>query len=167
MAITKLYANKYSYGGNRNKNDVKAIVIHNTGNKGDTAKNNALYFRNVNTRLAGAHLFIDRSGEIYKSVPYGKIAYSVGGAKWNNAGGAYYGVYGNSNTVSIELCDIVDKYPSKKQIEAIKRAVKNIRKKCPNAKKIIRHYDVNGKPCPAYFVDDKRWNKLLGAINGE
>lgn len=164
MSITKLYASKNSYGNTRDKNTVKAIVIHNTGNKGDTAKNNALYFRNTNTRLAGAHLFIDRSGEIYKSVPYGKTAYSVGGAKWHNDGGQYYGVYGNSNTVSIELCDIVDKYPSKEQIAALKKAIKNVRKKCPNAKKVIRHYDVNGKTCPLYFVDDKRWNKLLKAI---
>ena len=24
---------------------------------------------------------------------------------------------------------------------------------------VIRHFDVTGKPCPAYWVDDKKWKK--------
>ena len=43
MKINKRMAKPISYGGKRNLNDVKYIVIHFTGNKGDTAKNNALF----------------------------------------------------------------------------------------------------------------------------
>ena len=24
---------------------------------------------------------------------------------------------------------------------------------------VIRHFDVTGKPCPAYWVDDKKWKR--------
>ena len=39
-------------------NNIQYIVIHYTGNKGDTAKNNADYFYGGN-RQASAHYFVD------------------------------------------------------------------------------------------------------------
>jgi 23S rRNA pseudouridine955/2504/2580 synthase len=35
----------------------------------------------------------------------------------------------------------------------------------PNAKTIIRHFDVNGKYCPARMVDESKWKKFLKGIN--
>ena len=42
----------------RNGNSVNYIVLHYTGNKGDTAKNNVDYFYVAN-RGASAHYFVD------------------------------------------------------------------------------------------------------------
>ena len=50
----------------RNGNRVKYIVLHYTGNKGDTANNNVNYFYNGN-RGASAHYFVD-DNSIYHSV---------------------------------------------------------------------------------------------------
>ena len=47
----------------------KRQVIHFTGNKGDTAKNNADFYATGNTREAGAHFFVDKKSEIWESVP--------------------------------------------------------------------------------------------------
>ncbi len=46
MKIHKLLAKKisYDYSKKRSRKNVKYIVIHYTGNNGDTAKNNATYF---------------------------------------------------------------------------------------------------------------------------
>lgn len=77
--ITKL-AKSISYGEERSLDTVKYIVIHYTGNKGDTAKNNADYFANSNTRSAGAHFFVDKAGKVYKSVNMNRSAYAVGGS---------------------------------------------------------------------------------------
>lgn len=44
-----------SYGAKRNRKSVLYIIIHYTGNKGDTSKNNAKYFATSNTRAAGAN----------------------------------------------------------------------------------------------------------------
>lgn len=149
--IKTLLANaKYSMGDKRDRSTVKYIVIHYTGNNNDTAEANAKYFANTNTRTAGAHFFVDRKGNIYKSVNMNVVAWSVGGVyTTSNGAGSYYKKCTNANSVSIELCDIASKKPSKKQIAATKWLVNYIQTKCVNAKTIIRHWDVNGKACPA------------------
>ena len=168
MRIHKLKAKPISFDRlKRNRKSVKYIVIHNTGNKGDTAKNNATYFANSNTRQAGAHFFVDQNGEIWRSIPMNRTAYAVGGffTKENGAGKHYFSCT-NYNSVSIELCDIVGKKPSKAMIKSVKWLVKYIQKYCPNAKTIIRHWDVNGKNCPQIMAgkDNATWKKFKKEI---
>lgn len=161
-------AKSVSYGAKRDLKGIRYIVIHYTGVKGDTAVNEGTYFAKSNTRAAGAHFFIDRKGVIVKSIPMNLTAWSVGGAKYSNCkktgGGKYHGIVTNYNSVSIELCDIADQLPSEEQIKATKRCVAYIRKHCPNIKKIVRHFDVTGKSCPATMVDDKVWKQFLYKI---
>lgn len=136
---------------------IKYIVVHYTANKNDTAENNAKYFNRCITRTS-AHYFIDREGNIAKSVNINRIAWAVGGLYKRVP---LYGKATNNNTISIELCDIVDKGVSAKQKKALKNLCKALYKKCPNIIDIIRHYDVNGKSCPHYYVDNvDKWNKL-------
>ena len=54
-------AKPVSYGGTRSLDKIKYIVIHYTGNdsRTDTAKAECNYFKNGNTRYAGAHYFVD------------------------------------------------------------------------------------------------------------
>lgn len=166
MFIHKKYANPLAFDNTfkRDKKTIKAIVIHYTSNVGDTAKNNANYFKKINTRYAGSHYFVDKKGKIYQSVKCSRMAYSVGGGKYNS-GGKYYGIYTNANTISIELCDCTKKEPySTKEIKVIKKLIKHIRKHYPNAKKVIRHYDVNGKNCPMPLIKEKEWYKFLKLI---
>lgn len=169
--MKKIYAKPISYApGVRDYDSVKFIVIHYTGNRGDTAENNAKYFQNHNKVEAGAHFFVDRKGSIVLSIPMNRTAYAVGGKKynscWQTGGGLYYGVCSNSNSVSIELCDILNCYPSAAQIRAVKRLIKHIRKYCKNAKDVIRHFDVNGKACPASMCIgyDLYWERFLREI---
>lgn len=169
MAVKFVKARSYSFGGTRPLDSVKYIVIHYTGNKGDTAIANANYFKNSNTRSAGAHYFVDRKGTAVQSVALNRVAWSVGGFFTQHGGaGSYYKKCTNSNSVSIELCDIADKDPSAAQIKAVKSLVAQIRKKCPNAKTIIRHWDVNGKDCPARMVGkgNEKWAAFLAEISG-
>lgn len=167
LKINKKLAKAISYGGERSLASIKYIVIHYTGNSNDTAKGNASYFATSNTRQAGAHFFVDKSGVIYKSINMNRIAWSVGGKySTSNGAGAYYGKCTNANSVSIELCDLTSGSPSWKQMVAVKRLVKHIQKKCPNAKTIIRHWDVNGKTCPATMVgrNNKEWEHFHNYI---
>ena len=139
---------------------IKYIVIHYTGNNGDTAKGNATYFATSNTREAGAHFFIDKTGEIYKSINMNRIAWAVGGKySTTNGAGVYYGKCTNSNSVSIELCDCC-KETNWEQMQATRQLITYIQKKCPNAETIIRHWDVNGKTCPLPMIGKNNviWN---------
>ena len=79
MGYTLIQAKPISYGGIRSLSNVKYIVIHYTGNNGDTAKNNCDFYKNHNTRSAGAHYYADRSGSVYQSIPINRTAWSVGG----------------------------------------------------------------------------------------
>lgn len=166
MAI-KMYkklAKSISYDSSKKRSldSIKYIVIHYTGNKGDTAKGNANYFATSNTRQAGAHFFVDKQGEMWRSIPMNRVAWAVGGLyDRNNGAGSYYGKCTNTNSVSIELCDCCNE-TNWEQMKAVRQLVLYIQKECPNAKTIIRHWDVNGKTCPASMVgkNNKKWKYL-------
>ena len=94
IKIHKKLAKSISYDTSKKRslNSIKYIVIHYTGNKGDTAKGNATYFATSNTRQAGAHFFVDKGGKIYKSINMNRIAWAVGGKySTSNGAGSYYG----------------------------------------------------------------------------
>ena len=160
----KYKAKKVSYNSAaiRNLTSIKYIVIHYTAGKGDTAKNEAMYFANGNTRQAGAHFFVDKAGEVYQSINMNRTTWSVGGdMRSGDGGGQLYGKCTNSNSVSIELCDCCSN-TNYKQALALRKLIKYIQKKCPNATHIVRHWDVNGKYCPAPMIgkDNEKWKKL-------
>lgn len=168
MAYTlkKKYANKNNYGCKRNTNNIKYIVIHYTANDGDTDEGNGNYFAN-NIVKASAHYFVDEDS-ITQSVPDNYVAWSVGGSKYSNCnktgGGKYYSKCTNANSLSIELCDAQKDgkiYPTKDTISnAIKFTKKLMKKYNVPQSNIIRHFDVNGKCCPAYWCGTDEKNKL-------
>lgn len=166
MKIKEYLANKNNYGSKRDTKNIKYIVIHYTGNDGDSDEGNSKYFKN-NIVKASAHYFVD-DDSITQSVPDNYVAYSVGGSRYSDyktTGGAkYYGKCNNSNSISVELCDSVKNgkvYPNKKTIENALELIKELMKKYDiPASNVIRHFDVNGKKCPAYWCGDKKKNDL-------
>lgn len=160
-------ANRSNYGNKRSTQKIEYIPIHFTANDGDTDEANGRYFAN-NVVKASAHFFVD-DDSVTESVPANYTAYAVGGAKYSDCkktgGGKYYGKCTNSNSLSIEICDDVRNgkiYPSEKTIENAITLTKELMKKykVPQSK-VIRHFDVTGKPCPAYWCgskeNDKKW----------
>lgn len=168
MKIKKIKAKPISYGAKRRLTSVYYIVIHYTAGNGDTAERCGKYFATVNDRAAGAHFFVDQNGNVVKSIDMSRTAYSVGGARYNDykkTGGAkYYKRCTNANSISIELCDNLKKDPSNAQKRAVSELIKYIRKHCPNAHTVIRHFDVTGKNCPARMIKEDKWSKFKVAI---
>lgn len=160
--LKKNLADKSNYGSSRKAKSIKYIVIHYTANDGDHDESNGNYFHN-NKVGASAHYFVD-SDSITQSVPDNYIAYAVGGDhRGALGGGSKYKICTNSNSISIELCD--DKkngtiYPSKATIDNAIELTKILMEKynIPQSH-VIRHFDVNGKLCPAYWVKDSLWKK--------
>ena len=72
-------ANRANYGSKRSLSKIKFIVVHYTGNDGDTDENNGNYFKN-NVVYASAHYFVD-DDSVTCCVPDNYVAYSVGGSK--------------------------------------------------------------------------------------
>lgn len=173
--IKKFFSNRNNYGGKRSLKNIYYIIIHYTGNDGDSSKGNGNYFKN-NIVKASAHYFVD-SKSITQSVPDNYVAYSVGGSKYPNCsktgGGKFYGRCCNSNSISIELCDDNRNgtvYPTKETIENALLLTRYLMKKYNIPQKnVIRHFDVNGKACPAYWCGTAAknakwkecyWNKI-------
>lgn len=146
---------KYYLKAVRKRSVIKYVVMHYTANSGTsaTAKGNANYFKNAD-RQASAH-YVVRAGEpIYYCVPIEYPAYAVGGSKYANTKGAYYyGKCKNSNSVSIEMVSCTDPkgnyyIPEGTQELAAELAANLLKELGLPMSALIRHYDVNGKPCP-------------------
>lgn len=153
-------ANRANYGEKRNVSDIRWIVLHYTANDGDSDENNGEYFRKAIVN-ASSHLFVD-DDSVTQSVPDDYVAWSVGGGKYNNTNGAkYFGSCTNQNSISVELCDNVKDgvvYPTANTIANAIQVVRELMSKYGiSADHVIRHYDVTGKICPAYWVDDNIW----------
>lgn len=151
MNIKTNIANRKNYGGVRSTNSIKYIVIHYTGNDGDTDENNGKYFKN-NVLTASAHYFVD-DDSITQSVPDNYVAWHCGAKKYTHAHCR------NANSIGVELCDDVRNgviYPSEKTIANALELVEHLMQKysIPQTN-VIRHYDVSGKLCPAYWCGTK------------
>lgn len=160
---TKL-AHRNNYGSKRNVNTIKYIVLHYTSNDGDTDEANANYFSQdlkANGKpVASAHYFVD-DDSYTQSVPDDYVAWAVGGSKWNNNGGRLYGIANNSNSISIEMCDTKKDGTVKATPQTIANTIELTKMLMDKynipVSNVIRHYDVNGKTCPMYWVNDTVW----------
>lgn len=160
MKMKTIRASTTNYGRQRRLKDIKYITVHYTANKGDTAKNNCLYFQGAN-RHASAHIFIDPNEAII-SVPINYVAWSVGGKKYpdcsKTGGGKLYGKATNANTLNIELCGSNGYKPNDKELALAVKVVKYYMKELGiDEEHVIRHFDVTGKSCPAYWTDSTKW----------
>ena len=135
--------------------EINNIVIHYTGNKGSTAQNNRDYFNNYDTDVC-SHFVIGLEGEIIQCVPLDEKS-----AASNNR---------NLDTISIEVChpDDSGKFNEKTYQSLIKLTAWLCDNSNLKSDDIIRHYDITGKECPKYFVDNESaWKSFLNDVKME
>ncbi len=173
MDIRKYPANAGNVGGTRAASGIRYIVIHYTGNDGDTALNNAKYYAS-NVVKTSAHYFVDAK-EVIQSVDDLRIAWAVGGKKYpscpQTGGGTLHGRCLNANSISIELCDAKKDgvyAPSAKTVAQALELTKALMKKYNiPASNVIRHFDVTGKLCPAYWSGRENAGKWESEFHGK
>lgn len=163
----KLISNRRNYGSKRNTSLIKYLVYHYTANDGDTDEANAKYFHN-NVVKASAHRFVD-DDSVTISVPDNYVAWHCGGGLQGSKGHTYYKKCTNTNSIGIEMCDTKrnGKYEvtPKTRSNAIALGKEIVKKYGIKKENVIRHYDVTGKNCPAYFVkDEEAWIKFRNEI---
>lgn len=130
-------------------NDIKFIVIHDTGNYKDTALANANYF-NSGDRQASAHYFVDDTS-IYQVVEEKQAAWHCGDG---------HGVYGisNHNSIGIEMCNSGG-YISDTTINNTLELVRSLMSKYGvSINNVVRHYDASRKDCP-HNMSANNWAK--------
>ena len=171
--IRKYPANAGNVGGTRAARSIRYIVIHYTGNDGDTAMNNAKYYAG-NVVKTSAHYFVDEK-EIVQSVDDLCIAWAVGGKKYpscaQTGGGTLHGRCLNANSISIELCDAKRDgayAPDARTVERALALTRELMKKYNiPASNVIRHFDVTGKLCPAYWSGRENAGKWEKEFHGK
>lgn len=146
---------------------VKYIAIHYTAGASSAAGRALATRRDWLSRPKGKQAsadFIIDDNEIVQVNPDIRNYYcwSVGGDKYKGYGGAsLYGIASNSNVISIELCSTLAKGTSAAKSNhsgwsftpsVLDNAVGLVRYLMKEYNipidRVIRHYDVNGKPCP-------------------
>ncbi|MCR5665225.1 MAG: peptidoglycan recognition protein family protein [Eubacterium sp.] len=125
---------------------VNAIVIHYTANPGTSAQANRDYFNNLattHTTKASSHFVIGLEGEIIQCIPTNEIAYASNDR--------------NSDSLAIECCieDDTgefndDTYDSCVELTAWLCGKFSLTPETD----VIRHYDITGKNCPKYYVEN-------------
>lgn len=166
LPIKTLLARDDNYGGTRSTGDIKWLVYHYTGNRTDSAINNATYFHNRYVD-ASAHYFVD-DDSIYQSVPDNYVAWAVGSYGWLDQGSPYaskghkyWKMATNANTINIEMCCTGGQHSAKTLANAKELGQSLCAKYNIDNAHVIRHFDVNGKLCPLTMVTNEAgWNNF-------
>lgn len=153
--------------------EIKYLVIHYTAgvtSKPGSARNTAAYFASPNAGGTADFIVDDSEMVQYNPDPKTRACWAVGGSKYNNKGGRLYGIANNKNCISIEICSTNKTgkmtSPNDSNYYFTDAAVNNavalakylMQKYGIPADRVIRHYDVNGKPCPGI----RGWNADSG-----
>lgn len=150
-----LPVNEYSRPGTA-LTQVNGVVVHYVGNPGTTAEQNRSYFANLaetHETWASSHFVVGMDGTVVQCVPLDEIAYCSN--------------YRNDDTISIECCHPDDTGEfTQKTVDALVRLLDwLIRAYGLERADILRHYDVNGKECPRYYVrNPDAWQALLDKL---
>lgn len=153
--VQLLDINEYSRPGIES-DPIKGIVIHYTANPGSTAQNNRDYFEGLkdsHETSVSSHFVVGLDGEIIQCVPTWELAYASNSR--------------NQDTVSIECChpDESGEFTDKTYKSLVQLTAWLCDKFGLTQNDVIRHYDVTGKICPKYFVEDeKAWELFKGDV---
>ncbi len=151
-----LTVNSYSRPGIA-LNKVNGIVVHYTANPGSSAKDNRDYFQNLmltHKTKASSHYIIGLDGEIIQCIPLEEISYASNSR--------------NTDTIAIECChpDETGEFTTKTYDSLVKLVAWLCNKYGLSSDSVIRHYDVTGKACPKYFVDNEdAWKEFLKDVD--
>ena len=124
---------------------IKSIVIHNTSETGTTAKEMRKYYESLATTQetrASVNFIVGSNGDVIVCVPDGELAYASNDR--------------NMDSVSVEYCREDDGALTEEGYQALVNITAWLCKKYDlKASDVIRHYDVTGRNCPKYFVEDE------------
>ena len=137
---------------------INGVVIHYVGNPGTTAHANRNYFESLASGLenayASSHFIVGLEGEVIQCVPLTEIAYASNTR--------------NGDTVSIEVChpDETGEFSPVTYARTVELTAWLCRTfKLDPSQDVIRHYDVTGKICPKYYVDNpEAWDDFRADV---
>lgn len=153
--VQLLTVNEYSRPGTTLEK-VNGIVVHYTANPGTTAQQNRNYFEGLkdsHQTSASSHFIIGMEGEIVQCIPCNEIAYASNDR--------------NADTISIECCipDDTGKFTDETYNTLVHLVAWLCGRYQLTTDDVIRHYDVTGKMCPKYYVENEdAWTQFKADV---
>lgn len=135
---------------------VNYIAIHYTANPGSTAMSNRNYFENLATtqeNKVSSHFVVGLEGEVVQCIPTSEMSYATNSR--------------NVDTISIECChpDETGQFNDATYSSAVKLTAWLCTRFGLDTDQVIRHYDVTGKDCPKYYVENPdAWFRMKADI---
>ncbi|MCC8029201.1 MAG: N-acetylmuramoyl-L-alanine amidase [Lachnospiraceae bacterium] len=154
--VNLLTVNEYSRPGIALE-EVNGIVIHYTANPGTSAEANRDYFEGLkdsHATKASAHFIVGLEGEIVQCIPTAEIAYASNDR--------------NSDTLSIECCyENEDGSFNQATYDSVIHLTAWLCAKFGlTSDDVMRHYDITGKLCPVYYVENPdAWEQFLADVD--
>lgn len=134
---------------------VNNIVLHYVANPGTTAVQNRNWYANPQSEVS-SHFLVGIDGEVILCVPLSEKS-SASNER-------------NRDTISIEVCheDETGQFSEAAYQSVVKLCAYLLERYGLHEEDIIRHYDVTGKLCPLYFVENEAaWEKLKQDVKTE
>ena len=156
LDVQLLTVNEYSRPGIPLE-QVNGIVIHYTANPGTSAQDNRDYFEGLKTShatKASSHFIIGLEGEIVQCIPCNEWAYASNER--------------NEDTISIECCipDESGKFAQQTYDSLVELVSWLCFRYGLTEKDLLRHYDITGKNCPKYYVQNEdAWESFCEDVN--
>lgn len=163
MTILDIPCRLDNYGGLR-ATPIRYLVVHYTAVPGDTAENNGRYFARADTGKTSAHYFVDEH-QIVRSVPEEYVAYHCGSSYY------YHPECRNGNSIGVEICTKGapgNYFFDPGALENAKWLLRQLMEQYDiPAERVVRHWDVTHKVCPAPFVGSgaSAWEEFKGGLN--
>ncbi|NHM25444.1 hypothetical protein G7K71_08550 [Desulfofundulus sp. TPOSR] len=133
----------------------KAVVVHWTANtnRGANARANRDYFETHPQDKVSAHWIVD-DREAILCIPEDEMAYHVGARVYRPEALQKLSRYPNDCTIGVEICVNADADFAVTYRNAVDLVADILRRYGWGVDRIWRHYDVTGKDCPRFFVND-------------
>ena len=135
--------------------EINGVVIHYVGNPDTSAEANRNYFASLTDgregTFASSHFIVGLEGEVLQCIPLTEIAYASKDR--------------NSDTLAIEVChpDETGEFSdvTYERVIQLTAWLCHTFELAPETD-VIRHYDVTGKVCPRYYVEQpEAWERFL------
>lgn len=163
-----LTVNKYSRPGKK-LNKIKGIVIHWISVPYQKPEQTARFFedrKNGKTSYGSAHFIIGLEGEILQVIPTDERAYHVGADSYTALALERLSTYPNNCTIGIEMCHTEKGFEDATVNSTVKLVASLCKENGLTKDYLYRHYDITGKDCPKFYVDDERkWGKFKKLVS--
>lgn len=132
------------------------VTVHDTANSASAA--NEVSYMISNSNQTSFHLAVDEANCI-QGIPFNRNSWADG----DGANGT-----GNRKSINVEICRPTNSDRSlydKAEENAVYVLARLLYAYGLGIDKLKRHYDWNGKNCPAVILNEKRWDGFVGRVD--